>query len=225
MAGGESRRQPILEAMIRVAGSRGYRAASVASVVTEARASRATFYKHFAGREDCFLAAYDSAVERVLATIHSQCGPERPWRGRARAGLAAVVDLFARDPALARVAVVEVVATGEAGRQRQRDTIGRLAHLLEDGREATSQPHPPNTSLMAAGAVLGLLFDELQAGQVSRLPQLLPDLEFAMLVPFLGPRATVREITAAGPGRAPGREGAGARRAAVPGRGAAQWRR
>jgi AcrR family transcriptional regulator len=196
MAAGELRRQPILEAMIRVAGSKGYRATSVADVVADAHASRATFYKYFDDKRDCFLAAYELAVERILAAAQAACDPMRPWQERARSGLAAGVDLCARHPTLAGVAVVEVAAAGDEARRRHWAAIGRFARLLEDGREKALQPPlPPNTALMAISGVVGLIFDELRAGRAAELPHLLPDLEFALLVPFVGPRAAAKEMS------------------------------
>ena len=58
---------------------------------------------------------------------------------------------------------------------------------------------------MAAGAVSGLIFDELLTGRAERLPELLPDLLFAMLVPYIGPSAAAEEMrkAAAGLGRSP----------------------
>jgi AcrR family transcriptional regulator len=195
MPGGELRRQPILEAMIRIAGSKGYRATSVADVLADAQASRATFYKYFDDKHDCFLAAYELAVERVLAAARVGCDPKQPWQARARGGLAAVVDLFARDPTLARMTVVEATAAGAAVRRRHWAAIDRLARLLEDGRDRAQQPRlPPNTGLMAVSGVVGLIFDELQAGRNAELPHLQPELEFTLLVPFLGPRAAAREM-------------------------------
>jgi hypothetical protein len=53
---------------------------------------------------------------------------------------------------------------------------------------------------MAAGAVSGLIFDELLAGRAERLPDLLPDLLFAMLVPYIGPSAATAEMRRAAAG-------------------------
>jgi AcrR family transcriptional regulator len=195
MAGDELRRQPILEAMIRVAGRNGYQATSVADVVAEAHASRATFYKYFDDKHDCFLAAYGVAVERILAAAQAACDRRRTWPERALDGLAAIVDLFADDPELARIAIVEVSAAGDEARRRHWAAVASFARLLEDGSKAPGQPQlPANTALMAASGVVGLIFDELQAGLAHTLHRLLPELEFAMLVPFLGPRAAVREM-------------------------------
>ncbi len=53
---------------------------------------------------------------------------------------------------------------------------------------------------MAAGAVSGLIFDELLTGKAERLPELLPDLLFAMLVPYIGPGAATEEMRKAAAG-------------------------
>ncbi|HMJ72866.1 MAG TPA: TetR/AcrR family transcriptional regulator [Solirubrobacterales bacterium] len=54
MEQGGTRRDAIVEAMIRVAGSKGYLAVSVADVITEANVSRTTFYKHFSDKQGAF---------------------------------------------------------------------------------------------------------------------------------------------------------------------------
>jgi AcrR family transcriptional regulator len=191
MEQGGTRRDAIVEAMIRAAGARGYLATSVADVLAEAGASRTTFYKHFQNKQECFLAAYDLAVERILGAAETACEGECRWRDRARNGLAVVVELLAAEPALARTAIVEVSAAGAEARRRHSVAIGRLARLLESGR----QPHrgnelelPPNTALMAVGAVAGLILDELRSDRATNLPRILPELEFALLVPYLGPQ-------------------------------------
>jgi hypothetical protein len=78
-------------------------------------------------------------------------------------------------------------AQGET-RRRQLAAIERFARLLEGDRGAS------NTALMAVGAATGLLFDEIQAGRAARLPERLPDLLFALLVPYLGPREAAAEM-------------------------------
>ncbi len=195
MAGSETRRQPILEAMVRVVGRKGYKAASVADVIEEAGTSRTTFYKHFEDKHDCFLAAYDMVVERVLDEVIVNCDGERSWLERVRTGLTTIVELFALNPELARTAIVEVAAAGADARQRHWNAISRFTEFLEDGEElAGGRELPDNIALMAAGAVSGLIFDELLTGRAERLPELLPDLLFAMLVPYIGPGAATAEM-------------------------------
>lgn len=201
MSNPETRRQPILEAMVRVVGRKGYKATSVADVIAEADTSRTTFYKYFDDKHECFLAAYDMVVERVIDEVIASCDGEQDWVERVRIGLTTIVDLFALDPELARTAIVEVSAAGADARQRHWDAISKFTEFLEDGREvAGDRDLPENIALMAAGAVSGLIFDELLTGRAERLPDLLPDLLFALLVPYLGPGAATKEMRRAAAG-------------------------
>ncbi|HMJ72815.1 MAG TPA: TetR/AcrR family transcriptional regulator [Solirubrobacterales bacterium] len=187
--------------MVRVVGREGYRATSVADVIEEANVSRTTFYKHFEDKYECFLAAYDLVVERVFSEVIAKCDPEQPWLDRMRIGLATVVELFALDPELARTAIVEVAAAGSDARQRHWDAITRFTGYLAEGEQfGGDRELPGNIGLMAAGAVSGLIFDELLAGRAERLPELLPDLLFAMLVPYIGPGAATAEMRRAAAG-------------------------
>jgi AcrR family transcriptional regulator len=191
MEQGETRRGAIVEAMIRVAGSKGYLGTSVADVIAEAGASRTTFYKHFENKRECFLAAYDLAAARIFAAAEGACEGESCWRERAGGALASVVELLAADPTLARTAIVEVSAAGAEARRHHSVAIGRFAKLLESSRTSQHEGEPelpPNTALMAVGAVTGLILDELRGGGAANLPDILPELEFALLVPYLGPR-------------------------------------
>lgn len=201
MAGSETRRQPILEAMVRVVGRKGYKATSVADVIEEAGASRTTFYKHFEDKQECFLAAYDMVVERVFDEVIANCDGEQAWLERVRVGLTTILELFALDPELARTAIVEVAAAGADARTRHWNAITRFTEFLADGEElAGGRELPDNIALMAAGAVSGLIFDELLTGRAERLPELLPDLLFAMLVPYIGPGAATAEMRKAAAG-------------------------
>jgi AcrR family transcriptional regulator len=190
-----SRHQLILEAMVRVVGAKGYRETSVADVIEEASTSRATFYKYFDDKHDCFLAAYDMAVEQVFLEVVANCDPDEPWLDRMRRGLGTILGMFALDPALGRMALVEVAAAGADARQRHWNAVARFTEFLEDGRELSGGVElPKHVSLMSAGAVAGLIFDELLAGHAEQLPDLLPDLLFAMLVPYIGPKAAAEEM-------------------------------
>lgn len=181
--------------MIRVVGSKGYKETSVADVIEAAETSRTTFYKHFDDKHDCFLAAYELLVEEIFGEVVERCDGEAPWMSRMTTGLTTIVDRFAVDPALARTAVVEVAAAGAEARQLHWGAIARFTEYLDAGRElAGDRELPENISLMSAGAVSGLIFDELLAGRADQLPDRLPDLLFAMLVPYVGPQAAAAEM-------------------------------
>src|SRR5712691_8697644 len=53
-------------AMIDAVAERGYTKTTVAHVISHAGVSRKTFYRHFANKEECFLATYDQISARAI---------------------------------------------------------------------------------------------------------------------------------------------------------------
>jgi AcrR family transcriptional regulator len=179
-----------------IVAAKGYGATTVADLTKDAGISRTTFYELFADKEACFLAAYDDAVDRLVRRIFLAYEAEERWPDRARAGLATLLEWLAADPAQARLALIDYAAAGPAAQRRYRAAVQRLTPLFDEGRDFApgGRGLPANVSRMAAGAVVGLISDELVAGRIEELPSLLSDLLFATLVPYLGPDAAAREV-------------------------------
>lgn len=191
-----SQRERLLEAAIRVVAAKGYGAMTVGDLTREAGVSRTTFYELFEDKEDCFLAAYDGAVEALVRRVVRAYESEQAWPDRAAAGLAALLEALAEEPALARLSLVDIGNAGPAAQRRYWAAIQRLTPLFDEGRDFApgGRNLPGNTSRMAIGGVTGLLSDELVAGRAEQLPSLLSDVLFATLVPYLGPNAAAREV-------------------------------
>jgi AcrR family transcriptional regulator len=191
-----SQRERLLEATMRVVADKGYAATTVGDLTAAAGISRTTFYEQFGDKEACFLAAYDDAAERMVRRVAAAYETEERWPERARAGLTALLEALAADPSLARLAFVDVAAAGPAAQRRQRAVVQRLTPLFDEGRDYApgGRALPANTSRMAAGAVVGLISEELISGRTKLTPGLISDLLFATLVPYLGPAAAAREV-------------------------------
>lgn len=191
-----SQRERLLEAAIRVVAEKGYAATTVADLTREAGISRTTFYAMFEDKEGCFLAAYDGIVDALVRRVTIAYEAEEDWLNRARAGLGALLEALAEEPAIARLALVEVGAAGPAAQRRHRAALQRLTPFFEEGRDFApgGRSLPANTSRMAIGAVAGLISDELTEGRAEYLPSLLSEVLFATLVPYIGPVAAAREV-------------------------------
>jgi AcrR family transcriptional regulator len=191
-----SQRERLLEATMRIVAGKGYEATTIADLTREAGVSRTTFYELFADKQACFLAAYDDSADRLGRRVAAAAETEKRWPDRVRAALATLLEACVADPAGARLAIVDAAAVGPAAQRRQWATVQRLTPLLDEGRDFAPEGRalPANTSRMAAGAIVGLLADELLAGRANQLPGLLSDLLFATLVPYLGPDAAAREV-------------------------------
>lgn len=191
-----SQRERLLEAAVRVVAEKGYAATTVADLTREAGISRTTFYAMFEDKEACFLAAYDGAVDALVRLVTAAYEAEEGWPNRARAGLAALLEALAEEPEVARLALVDVGAAGPTAQRRYRAALQRLTPFFDEGRDFApgGRDLPANTSRMAIGAVAGLIADELAEERAEDLPNLLSDVLFATLVPYIGPAAAAREV-------------------------------
>ena len=141
--------------MAEAVAQQGYGAASVADVIERAGVSRKTFYEHFRDKEECFLAAYDTGVEMLIATMR-EAGDT--LRARIRAFLATL----AAEPAFARTFIIEVGAAGPRALQRRREVHAAFAALTGGTPEA----------LACVGATNELIAHEIADGRTAELPAL-----------------------------------------------------
>jgi AcrR family transcriptional regulator len=193
-----SERERVLEAMVRMAAAKGYEATTVADVVDFAGVTPDAFHEMFDGKADCFLEAYDAVIDVLVAHVSSafEAAAGEPWPERIAAGLRALTELLSVEADIARMAMVEVTTAGDAARERYRAALARFSPFLEEGREYSGRAAslPPDTARFAIGGATSMIFDEIRAGRGPELKRILPDLVFAVLMPYLGPEAAEAEM-------------------------------
>jgi AcrR family transcriptional regulator len=193
-----SQRERLLEAMVRVAAAKGYEATTVADVVEFAGVPQEAFDELFESKDACFLEAYDAVFDVLVAHVTAafEAAAEEPWPEQIAAGLQALVELLAVEADIARMAMVEVTAAGDDARTRYRAALARFTPFLEQGRTYSGQGEalPADTARFAVGGATSMIFDEIRAGRGPELKRILPDLVFAVLMPYLGPEAAEDEM-------------------------------
>ena len=192
-------RERILEAMLLISGEMGYERVAVRHVIERARTSRATFYKHFEDREDCFAQAYGDAGEWLYRRLIGAARRQPSWREGLRAGLAELLEFCANQPAIAKALLVEVHAAGERPLTQRRELMERLSRALDSGRDETRsrQAPPPIASDFVVGAIDTLLAAKLLDGNAEQAPEMLPGLLHFVVMQYLGESAAWEEMTAA----------------------------
>jgi AcrR family transcriptional regulator len=188
----------VLEAVVRVSAAKGYEATTVADVVEYADISEDAFYEMFEDKAACFLEAYEAVFDVLVAHVTAafEAASGEPWPEQIAAGLGALVDLLAQEADIARMAMVEVTAAGDDARERYRAMLTRFTPFLEEGRTYSGQGEelPADTARFAVGGATSMIFDEIRAGRGPELRRILPDLVFAVLMPYLGPEAAEDEM-------------------------------
>lgn len=193
-----SERERLLEAMVRMAAAKGYEATTVVDVVEFAGVTEDAFYEMFEDKAACFLEAYEAVFDVLVAHVTAafEAAAEEPWPEQIAAGLGALVELLAAEADIARMAMVEVTAAGDDARERYRALLARFTPFLEKGRTYSGQGEelPADTARFAVGGATSMIFDEVRAGRGPELKRILPDLVFAVLMPYLGPEAAEDEM-------------------------------
>ncbi|HVY79057.1 MAG TPA: TetR/AcrR family transcriptional regulator [Solirubrobacterales bacterium] len=166
----------------------GYADASVARIIEAAAVSRRTFYEHFSSKEDCFIATYDTVMDNLRDRIVAAVERAGEWPQNVPAALAAMLNFFASEPALARLCMVETLAAGPPVSNHHREKVAALAPILRAGRiEAQGPDGPPfDTEEAVIAGVVSLITRWVVVDRTDRLPELLPDAITVALTPFLG---------------------------------------
>ncbi len=188
-------RARLLTTAVAVVDELGYADATVGHITTRARVSRRTFYDLYGGREECLLAVVEEAVEDIRRELAEAGFDGLQWRERVRVGLWAILSYLDREPALARVCVVQALSAGPAVLEYRERVLERLAAVLDEGRRegARGAGCSALTAEGVVGAALAIVYRRLLLRERAPLTGLLGELTGMVVLPYLGPAAARRE--------------------------------
>ncbi|HEY1286335.1 MAG TPA: TetR/AcrR family transcriptional regulator [Solirubrobacterales bacterium] len=179
-----NQRERLLAALASCVAEHGYNATTVGEITSAASVSRRTFYEHFDGKQECFLAAYE-ALDGYIETLMNEAAEEREeWPDRVSAAFRAVTAFLASRPNFARLYLVEAAVVGEGATEARERTARRFVELLEPGRRMRDVESGIEEGLV--GGIMTLLGRRVLNGEAERLAAFAPAvIEFA-LSPYLG---------------------------------------
>lgn len=192
------KRQAILNGMLEAVGAEGYERTSVRTVLDRTGIYRQAFYDSFADKEDCYLQAYDSGIERVEALVVAAAADESTWTGELRAGLGALLDFLDAEPDVGRALIVEVHAAGPEALAKRSAAIDRISSFLERARQEAkggSEPPPIAGEGVAAG-IHAIVHSRLATGD-DGFRELLPEFMYFAVLPYFGAEIAGAEMQAA----------------------------
>ena len=194
-------RERLIAAMLKAASELGYRQATVQDVIDRAGVSRPTFYEHFANKEDCFLAAFDTTAMRLRDRIDvaAEKGGSN-WRDRLRASLEELLRFVSNEPDAARALIVEARAASAEALLRRDGLLDYFA-VCVDTLVRDHLPEATNRSEITAAGVVGgieaLLYARLNKGELDHVDALLPSLMYFVVLPYEGHEAASKELAVA----------------------------
>jgi AcrR family transcriptional regulator len=197
-----SQRERILDAVASLTAAHGYVELKVEDIAEQAAVSLNAFYVHFADKEDAFLVAYEVGHAKALASAERAYTAAGDWQLGVRAGLAALFDFLAAEPAFAHLALVDALVATARTAERSNIGVAAFARMLIPGlEEAPGQSAlSPVTIEAIAGGIFDLCLHYAFQGRIGELPELVPSATYVALAPFLGIRDAAR-VAIGGPPR------------------------
>jgi len=178
----------------------GYQKTTVSLIGQRAAVSKSDFYKHFESKDDCFIAAYDAAIERIRGQLTAACDEvdDQEWPQYMSRAIEALLKLFAAEPALASIALVEGLRAGRGVYDRYQVAIESFVGLMKrtEPPRAEGTEVPEATDEAIVGGIAAMLGRRVLAGETEQLTELFPEILEFVLGAYLGAEEARRIVSA-----------------------------
>jgi AcrR family transcriptional regulator len=173
-----ARRERLLEAGLELFGTPGGERVTMTAICSEARLTERYFYESFRDRDELLLEVVERIADEVrhksLAALEQAVGEPDV---RARAAVAAFVEILTTDPRKGHVAMVASAAV-EPFRTRRRQLLHRFARMVAEeskllyGDRAWSSPQDEVAALLFVGGLAELVTAWL-SGDIEVAPEMI----------------------------------------------------
>lgn len=186
----EAQRIRLFTAAAAVFARVGYAEASAEAISREAGMSKATFYEHFANKEECILSLFDQAAEYVVAGMARAVGAREEvtdYELAVRRSLGAFLGILAAHPDQAQTLLVQIIGAGPRALERRDAVMDLFARLLhrDNAELAPRLGCPTFASPEDAYACIGAIFEvvsrQLRTGTPADIREVAPTLERVIL--------------------------------------------
>jgi AcrR family transcriptional regulator len=181
------KRRRMIDAMSELCAEQGYEATKIADVVRRAHVARKTLYDNFSGKEELFLAAFDTTLTDADAAVAEACEAIEvdSWKDRTEAGLGALLEFVAANPAAARLCLVEAPAATLASAARYEAAIESYIGRLREGAPTLSS-RPLTLEEALVGGIAWIVQRQIRRGAATDAADLLPELTEFVISPYRG---------------------------------------
>jgi AcrR family transcriptional regulator len=189
-------RRQMERAALELSGELGYRGMTVAELISRSDSNLDRFYRAYGSKFDCYLVAYEEAIEAFCERLLEICDASPDWPSGMRAALGELARFLAQEPALAKGLFAEVHVAGGAALEKRNEVFERLSRAIDRARRETSGSRhspPPVTSRFILSAIEAAVVRYLATADREDFAVQVPGLLYLALAPYLGTEVAARE--------------------------------
>ncbi len=201
----KSQRERIVDATAAIVAERGLVGLTIPEIARRASVSNQTFYSIYSSKHEAFLGAQKVGLHQALQiTVEAYEAHPDHWPCAIAAGLGALIDYLASEPAHAHLILVDTFGANPEAIEIRNSAMHAFAAYLRPGYELAEQPVPAIAAEAVAGGIWQVLHHYIENDCIAQLPAAAPQLVYLALTPFLGPQAAAEEARATQPAGARG---------------------
>lgn len=179
------KRRRMMDTIAELTAEQGYEATKIADIVRTAAVARKTLYDNFDGKEDLFLSALDTTLIEMRVVVEEACERTSSPEDKITAGLEALLDYIAENPAASRMCMVEAISATPSSARLYEAGMRQFVDLLRaNAPDEADLPDTIEESLV--GGVAWILQQQIRRGEAENAADLHSELSQFLLSPYLG---------------------------------------
>ncbi|HEY1834974.1 MAG TPA: TetR/AcrR family transcriptional regulator [Solirubrobacteraceae bacterium] len=193
----KSQRERIVDATASIVAEKGLAGLTIPEIARRASISHQTFYSIYPSKQDAFLGAQKVSMHQAVQVTGQAFTAQGPdWPHAVAAGLQALLEFLASEPAHARLTLVDTFGASRESMEIRGASMAAFREFLKPGymlaAKRQQSAHPPALAAEAVtGGIWQILHYYIEHSWFSALPALAPQLTYFALTPFLGLEAAV----------------------------------
>lgn len=194
----EGARKRVCEALVDLVLERGYERTTIADLIARAGVERAEFDRLFAGKEDCFMQAYQAYFVDVLESkVFAAYEAHDDWRDSLRAAAYQAARFIRDHPRTARFGSIEMMQVGPVAQAHREAQLHRMVDLIDAGRQELDDPDSVGRGVAEAtfGSIYTISLRRIEEGHTDDIDSFVPELMYVAVRPYLGHEVAQEELT------------------------------
>jgi AcrR family transcriptional regulator len=191
----QNQRERIVDATAAIVAEKGLAGLTIPEIARRANVSHQTFYEMYPTKHDAFLGAQKVGMHQALGIMvgaYEAQGDD--WPMAIAAGVRALLDYLASEPAHAHLTVVDTFAASPLAIEIRDTSLHAFAAYLQPGYHHAPSGHsvPGIAPEAIAGGIWQVLHNHIEHERVEDIAELAPQIVYVALTPFIGAKDAAR---------------------------------